>query len=268
MTGSPIKKKSFSWNVTLNMTSVQNKVLKTGPTNGRLNLGSGRGTLGNAITAYVPGYAGPQIMAYDYKYDSKGSIIVDASGLPVRGDLVAQGSVLPTFFGGLNNEFIYKSFNFSFLIDYNYGNKVLSQTSYYSMIRGLNKATLVGRETGIKTGVDANGVANTVTATPQAYYTALAQNVTKAHVQDGDFIKLRQLSIGYVVPASFVKRLLIVENMNISLVGRNLLVLMKKTENIDPEATFGSNINYYGIEGTNLPSTRSYGVNVNIKFKK
>ena len=160
------------------------------------------------------------------------------------------------------------NFNFSFLIDYNYGNKVLSQTSYYSMIRGLNKATLVGRESGIKTGVDANGVANTVTATPQAYYTALAQNVTKAHVQDGDFIKLRQLSIGYVVPASIVKRLHIVENMNISLVGRNLLVLMKKTENIDPEATFGSSINYYGIEGTNLPSTRSYGVNVNIKFKK
>jgi hypothetical protein len=154
------------------------------------------------------------------------------------------------------------------LIDYNYGNKVLSQTSYYAMIRGLHQGTLVGRETGVKTGVDANGAANTVTATPQAYYTALAQNVTKVHVQDGDFIKLRQLSIGYVLPAAFVKKLQIVENVNISLVGRNLLVLMKKTENMDPEATFGSNINYYGIEGTNLPSTRSYGVNVNIKFKK
>lgn len=268
LSGTPIRKKDFGWNVTFNLTSVQNKVLKTGPTNGRLNLGSGRGTLGNAITAYVPDFAGPQIMAFDHRYDSKGAIIVDASGLPVRGDLKAQGSVLPTLFGGLNNEFNYKSFNFSFLIDYNYGNKVLSQTSYYAMIRGLHQGTLVGRETGIKTGVDANGAANTVTATPQAYYTALAQNVTKVHVQDGDFIKLRQLSIGYVLPAAFVKKLQIVENVNISLVGRNLLVLMKKTENMDPEATFGSNINYYGIEGTNLPSTRSYGVNVNIKFKK
>lgn len=268
LSGTPIRKKDFGWNVTFNLTSVQNKVLKTGPTNARLNLGSGRGTLGNAITAYVPGFAGPQIMAFDHKYDSKGAIIVDASGLPVRGDLSAQGSVLPTLFGGLNNEFNYKSFNFSFLIDYNYGNKVLSQTSYYAMIRGLHQGTLVGRETGIKTGVDANGAANTVTAAPQAYYTALAQNVTKVHVQDGDFIKLRQLSIGYVLPAAFVKKLQIVENVNISLVGRNLLVLMKKTENMDPEATFGSNINYYGIEGTNLPSTRSYGVNVNIKFKK
>ena len=268
VTGTPIRKKDFGWNVTLNLTSVENKVLKTGPTNSRLNLGSGRGTLGNAITAYVPGFAGPQIMAFDYKYDSKGQVIVDASGLPVRGELTAQGSVLPTLFGGLNNEFNYKSLTFSFLIDYNYGNKVLSQTSYYSMIRGLNKATLVGRESGIKTGVDANGNANTVSATPQAYYTALAQNVTKVHVQDGDFIKLRQVSIGYVLPASLVSKLKIVENINVSLVGRNLLVLMKKTENIDPEATFGSSINYYGIEGTNLPSTRSFGVNVNVKFKK
>ncbi|MEY2836247.1 MAG: hypothetical protein RLZZ557_1909, partial [Bacteroidota bacterium] len=79
---------------------------------------------------------------------------------------------------------------------------------------------------------------------------------------------LRQVAIGYNLPNYMVKALRIVESMNVSLVGRNLLVLMKKTENIDPEATFGSSINYYGIEGTNLPSTRSYGVNVNIKFKK
>ena len=42
---------------------------------------------------------------------------------------------------------------------------------------------------------------------------------------------------------------------------------MSKSDNIDPEATFGSNVRYYGIEGTNLPTTRSYGVNLNIKFK-
>jgi TonB-linked SusC/RagA family outer membrane protein len=268
LTGSPVKGKDFSWNVTFNLTSVQNKVLKTDPAGSRLNLGSGRGTLGNAVTAYVVGYAGPQIMAYDNKYDSKGQIVVDASGLPVRGDLKAFGSVLPTLFGGLNNEFNYKNLSLSFLIDYNYGNQVLSMTSYYSMVRGLNKATLVGRTSGVKVGVDANGNANTVAATPQAYYTALAQNVTKSHVQDGDFIKLRQVAIGYNLPNYMVKALRIVESMNVSLVGRNLLVLMKKTENIDPEATFGSSINYYGIEGTNLPSTRSYGVNVNIKFKK
>jgi len=177
--GTPIRNKNFSWTATLNVTNVHNKILHTGPTNARLGLGQGRGTLGNAITAYLPGYAGPQIMAYDYKYDAKGAIIVDASGLPVQGTFGPQGSVLPTLFGGLNNEFSYKDLTFSFLIDYNYGNKVLSMTSYYSYVRGLNQATLAGRETGVTTGVTATGSANTVAAAAQTYYTAVAQRITK-----------------------------------------------------------------------------------------
>ena len=266
--GTPIRTKDFNWTSTLNITSVQNKILSTGPTNGRLGLGQTRGALGNAITAYVVGLAGPQIMAYDYKRDAKGSIIVDAAGLPVQGAFTAQGSVLPTLYGGWNNEFSYKDFTFSFLIDYNYGNKVLSATSYYSLVRGLNQATLEGRETGVTKGVTAAGATNTVAATAQAYHTAVAQRITSSHVLDGDFIKLRQVSLGYNLPQSYLKGLKIIQSAQISLVGRNLLCLMKKTDNIDPEATFGSSINYYGIEGTNLPSTRSYGVNVNIKFKK
>jgi hypothetical protein len=50
-------------------------------------------------------------------------------------------------------------------------------------------------------------------------------------------------------------------------VGRNLAILMRKADNIDPEASFSSNVRYYGIEGTSLPSTRSYGFNLNVKFK-
>jgi hypothetical protein len=43
---------------------------------------------------------------------------------------------------------------------------------------------------------------------------------------------------------------------------------MKHTDNVDPEAGFSPLINYAGIEGTSLPSTRTYGINVNVKFKK
>ncbi|MCU0394408.1 MAG: SusC/RagA family TonB-linked outer membrane protein [Chitinophagaceae bacterium] len=268
ITGGIIRKNNFSWDLTFNMTNVSNKVLETDPAGNRVNLGQNRATLGNAITAYVKGMAGPQIMAYDYKYDSKGQVIVNSSGHPVRGDLVPMGSVLPTLYGGINNDLRYKNLTFSFLIDYNYGNNILSATNYYAMIRGLHQMTLEGRETGITTGVYENGTPNTVAATPQGYYTALAQNVTKLHVMDGDFIKLRQLTLGYNFPASILKSLKIIQALNISLVARNLAVLMKKTDNIDPESTFGSNVRYYGIEGTSLPSTRAYGVNVNIKFKK
>jgi hypothetical protein len=266
--GTPIKTKNFNWTITWNRTIVHNKILQTGPTNARLGLGQGRGTLGNAITAYLPGFAGPQIMAYDYVYGKDGKFIVDAAGLPIQGAFKAFGSVLPTIFGGWNNEFNYKDFNFSFLIDYSYGNKILSMTKYYSMLRGLNKATLVGREGGVVAGVTWAGTANTVAADPKTYYTALMQRITRENIVDGDFIKLRQVSLGYNIPQNYLKGLRIIQSAQVSFVGRNLLCLKKNSENIDPEATFGSTINYQGIEGTNLPSTRSYGVNLNVKFKK
>jgi len=255
------------WTSSFNLTTVKNKVLATGPTGARLNLGSNRATLGNAVTAYVVGYAGPQIMAYDYKRDSKGDIVVDASGYPLRGNLMPYGSVLPTLYGGWNNDLSFNRFVFSFLIDYNYGNKILSATSYYSLIRGLNKMTLEGRTGGITVGVTENGNQNTVAADAQGYYTKLAQNVTSVHVLDGDFIKLRQVSLGYNLPKNVTDKLRIFESIQVSLVTRNLFIIMKKSDNIDPENTFGSNVRYFGIEGTSLPTTRSYGINVNIKFK-
>jgi TonB-linked SusC/RagA family outer membrane protein len=267
ISGTPIRSKNFNWNVSFNFTSVKNEVLKTDQAGNRINLGQMRPTLGNAITAYVVGLPGPQIMAYDYKYSDKGEMVVDASGYPVRGNLIPMGSVLPTAYGGLNNEFTYKGFNFAFLFDYSFGNKVLSATSYYSIFRGLNKMTLEGREGGITKGVTSTGAPNTVAADAQGYYRSIAQNITKVHVQDGDFIKLRQLTLGYTIPASVLQPLKFVGGVQISLVGRNLWTVMKKTENIDPEATFGANVRYFGIEGTNLPTTRSYGVNLNIKFK-
>jgi hypothetical protein len=56
-------------------------------------------------------------------------------------------------------------------------------------------------------------------------------------------------------------------SIEVSLVARNLLTLMKHSENIDPEAAFSSNVKYAGIEGTSLPSSRTFGINANFKFK-
>jgi TonB-linked SusC/RagA family outer membrane protein len=266
LTGSPVKTSKFNWNVSFNLTSVKNKILQTDVDDNPITLGSNRATLGNAVTAFVVGKAGPQIRAYDYKYASNGQIVVDESGHPVRGDLVDLGTVLPTLYGGLNNEFNIGDLNVSFLVDYNFGNKILSATENYAYRRGLHKATLEGRD-GITTGVLEGGAANTVEATPQGYYTALANNVTSLSVVDGDFIKLRQFTIGYNVPSKLIASWPLIRAVNISLVSRNLFYIMKKTTNIDPEATFGANLNYSGIEGTSLPSTRNYGVNVNFKFK-
>ena len=62
-------------------------------------------------------------------------------------------------------------------------------------------------------------------------------------------------------------RVPVFRTIELSLVGRNLLTLMKHSDNIDPEAAFSSNVMYAGIEGTSLPSARTFGINANFKFK-
>ncbi len=263
VTGLIARTRNFEWSATLNFTNVKNEIISTDLNNTTLQLGYNRATLGNAFTAFVPGLPGPQIMAYDYKRSSSGQIIVDASGLPVRGVLMPMGSVLPTQYGGLLNQLTYKGISFSCLIDYSFGNKVLSATEHYSITRGLNKITLENRD-GVTTGVTEPGTPNTVKAPAQLYYRAVAQQITSSSVVDGDFIKLRQLTLGYQL--SKLGKLPF-RSIQLAFVGRNLAILMRKAKNIDPESSFGSNLRYYGIEGTGLPSARSFGVNLNFKFK-
>ncbi len=266
VTGKPVATRNFEWNISVNATSVANKVLQTDLNGNNLGLGTYRPL--NATTGFVKGMSGPQILANDYQYDSKGTIIVDSlSGKPLIGNRVAQGSVLPTFYGGVKNDFTYKGFNLSFLIDFNYGNKILSATKFYAVYRGLDKSTLVGRETGVSvSGVTASGTPITKTVAAQAYYQNLAA-ISKTDVLSGDFIKLRQVTLGYTIPEKAFAGIPVIRSIQISLVGRNLAILMKKSDNIDPEAEFAAGINYAGIEGTSLPTTRTFGINANIKFK-
>ena len=267
VTGTPVKSRNFSWNTSFNLTSVHNKILKTDAAGNPVSLGTNRFNHGNANTVFVQGMAGPQIQVYDYKYDAKGDIVVDASGLPLAGNQVYRGSVLPTLYGGLNNEFNFKGVSLAFLIDYNYGNKVLSSSAAESVYRGLNKSTLVNRESGFTVGVREDGTQNTKNASAQDYYQAVAQRITAISVLDGDYIKLRQLTLGYTLPEKVLAGVPLIRTVQVSLVGRNLWTIMKRSDNIDPESGFSTVVRYAGIEGTGLPSTRTYGVNVNIKFK-
>ncbi|MFT4154602.1 SusC/RagA family TonB-linked outer membrane protein [Parafilimonas sp.] len=265
VTGTPVQNRNFNWDVTFNLSNVKNKILKTDADNNDVTLGTYRPL--NANTAFVVGKSGPQILAYDYTYydDKKTEIEVDEDGLPIQGSLTPMGSVLPTLYGGLNNSFTYKKINLSFLIDYNYGNYILSASKYYAIYRGLDKMTLKGRESGITTGVYTDGTTNTVAADAEDYYQRLA-TVSKVNVLDGDYIKLRQVTLGYTFGGDKMK-MPVFSAIQVSLVARNLAILMKKSGDIDPEAGFNASVSYAGIEGTSLPSTRTFGINVNFKFK-
>ncbi|MXV51864.1 SusC/RagA family TonB-linked outer membrane protein [Pedobacter sp. HMF7647] len=265
--GTPVRSASgFVWTPSFNFTYVKNKILQTdGVTNSNVALGTYRPL--NASLALVAGLPGPQIMANDYVRDANGKIVVDGTGVPVQGPLQAMGSTIPKYYGGFNNNFVYKQFNLSFLADYKFGNKVLSATNYYSIFRGLNEMTLDGRETGVTVdGVTSTGAANTVNINAQDYYQNLARRISSLNVLDGSFIKLRQVTFGYSLPRNILAKTPF-NGITVSFVARNLWTIMKRTDNIDPESGISNDIRYTGIEGTSLPATRTYGFNVNFKFK-
>ena len=85
-------------------------------------------------------------------------------------------------------------------------------------------------------------------------------------VHDGSFVKLRQVILSYRLPVfkmGFLKNH--VQSASIAFVGRNLLTLYKNTDTFDPEQSL-TNGAAQGIESIGLPRTRSYGVNLSLKF--
>lgn len=264
LSGIPVQTKNFGWKADINFSHIHNILLSIDGSSQYLLTGRYRPL--NANTALVAGKSITQIMAYDYKKDVSGNIVIGSDGVPERGDLKAMGGTLPTHYGGITNTFRYKRFDLSFLIDYKFGNKVLSGTEDYSYLYGLNKATLPGRETGIVAkGVNESGQPNTVSVPAYNYYPALATNISALSVLDGGFIKFRQLRLGYTFSPLFMPR--IFQSVAVDIVGRNLFTILKFTKNIDPESEFSPDLTYAGIEGESLPATRTLGLNINLKFK-
>jgi len=261
----PILTNTSKWQINFNFTKVKNTLLSIDGNSNYTLTGTYRPL--NANTALVVGKPITQVMAYGYLRDASGNIIIGSDGIPKRGNFIPMGSTMPNLYGGITNSFSYRQFNFSFLIDYRFGNKILSATEYYSYVQGLNQATLVGRETGIvANGVLENGQKNTINVPAYAYYPELATNISALSVLNGSFIKLRQAILGYSFNTNYLKKTPF-SSIGIDLVARNLFTLLKYSKNIDPESQFSPTLGYTGIEGASLPATRTFGINFNFKFK-
>jgi len=252
ITGVPVKGKDFTWTTSVNAAYNENTVLALAAGQSTLPVATSRTGVG--FTEDVVGKAADQVEAFDYKYDANGKIVTDpVTGIPVQGALKTYGSAYGKWSGGFSNNFTYGRLNLSFLIDTKLGGKVFAGDEYYAYENGLSQATLPGRTTGF-------GPNNVTSA--ENYYTTLGNNVSSLFVQNSSFIKFRQLTFGYNFPASMFNNA--IQGINISLVGRNLFYLMKKTTDIDPEASYGTLSQ--GLQLGGLPPTKTFGLSLNVKF--
>jgi TonB-linked SusC/RagA family outer membrane protein len=252
ISGTPVKLKNFSWTSSINGAYNANTVLALAAGQSSLLVATSRTGVGSTVD--VIGKAADQVQAYDYKYDANGQIVVDPkTGIPVQGALKTYGSAYGKWTAGFNNEFNFGHINLSFLIDGKFGGKVFAGSEYYAYVNGLTQSTLPGRTTGFGPG----GVTSA-----QNYYSQFANNVSGQFVQNSSFIKFRQVTLGYTFPGSMFNN--VIQGATISLVGRNLFYLMKKTTDIDPEASYGTYSQ--GLELGGVLPTRIFGLNLNVKF--
>ncbi len=264
----PVKSSEFKWDITFNASYNKTKVLKilTGAPGERITTGT---HVFNGELRQVVGQELGQIYGFGYKRDEQGRMIFGANGIPLRtADLISFGSALPKWFGGITNSFNYKNISLSFLIDFKLGNKMLSGTNFNLVRHGLHKMTLPGRDTGgiVGEGVNEKGETNTVKANPQDYWSVVRSlAIIEPVVYNAGYWKLRQITVGYDV-TRFIPTKWPIKSVKVNLVANNVLMLKKWIDNIDPE-TFGySSDNVAGLESTGLPSTRSLGFNLNVKF--
>jgi hypothetical protein len=113
--------------------------------------------------------------------------------------------------------------------------------------------------------VNVDGTANTQAVEAEDFYSAYrSTSIATPFVYNGSFIRWRTLSVGYDL-SRFVKKNFI-KGLAVSVMMNNIWMIKKYIENLDPEAQVSSSDNLQGIETHTLPTTRSYGMNINIKM--
>jgi iron complex outermembrane receptor protein len=242
-----IRTEDFNWNVNYNISfqDLEITALSLGnDPNFFIPQGGIAGGTGNNIQIWKEGFDPTTFFVYRQVYNEQGQPIegayVDVNGdnQITEADRQAYKKATPDYFMGLTNTINYKNLDFSFTFRGNFGNYVYNNT-----------------QSGI-------GFVGAGTVTPQAYYSNLNANVLESnfeaaqlfsdyYVRSADFVRLDNVSLGYLFPGDEV-------DVRASITGSNLFVITDY-EGLDPEIGNGIDNNFY-------PRTRSVVLGLNLSF--
>lgn len=266
----PIQKKDFQWDITLNFTRARNKVLKLADGVKELSLEAGFASMGSYAIVNEP-YG----VFYGTKWarNSAGQLLIGANGLPtvdpVRGNL---GNPYPDWFAGLRNTFTYKNVSLTCLFDIRQGGSIWNGTWARLQQIGQTEESGAGREKAyVIEGVKASdGSTNDIVISAYNYFRTFKGDggnyASENAMQDGSWIRLRDLGLSYKftsLPASVGKY---VKGLELGVVGRNLWLKTDYT-GVDPETSLtGAGSNIGGWDYFNNPSTKSYTFSLKANF--
>ncbi|GAB2981347.1 SusC/RagA family TonB-linked outer membrane protein [Mucilaginibacter puniceus] len=268
--GTPVKTKNFTWNISANSAYNTSKVLELNPGQTRQVVlyfnGTGNEFLGNLT--YDVGKEMNQLVSNTYLRNANGQIMLNSSGrlLPSTTP-VNFGSANAKVIGGISNTFRYKTLSLLVQVDGKFGGKVFSSTALNGLRSGMSQASLVGRDGVVFDGVLPNGTKNTISVSPAIFYADYrTQQIADPFVFSSDFIKLRNITLTYDFTSLMSKNVRFVKGLSVSAFCRNVAVLMKRIPDVDPEAFASSGDSRLGYEQHTEPTTRTFGLNLNVKF--
>lgn len=270
----------FQWNIGLNYAKNDNRVeeLFTDANGNELETIVLHSRRGLSLEAKV-GQPYGTLVGSAYKRvpegEFAGQIIFKDGIAQTESSLQVIGNVTPDWTGGISNSFSYKGFSLNALIDFKMGGDITDESTSTGMQTGIYPITALGREEGvIGVGVKNIGseespiyVQNDVVAPTKSVTRQLSvRSVNEGAVFDGSYIKLREISLSYTLPSTFLDKMGFISGARLSVVGRNVLMLYSNHSQIDPELNiYGGNLQG-GLFYVTLPTTRSVGVNLNLTF--
>ena len=251
-----IRKADFTWTTNFNVARNVNNIEKL---DNPLRYGSRdlilqqQGSPLYSFWVYKQLYVDPQTGNTVYEDVNKdGKITVD--------DRQVYGSIWPKFFGGITNNFTYKGIDVGVFFAFQYGNKIYNHNKFFGEGGGARDAARVilasNNDRWQKSG-DVTDVPR-----PDGVNVNNYRDGGSRWLEDGSFLRLRSLNIGYTIPKVFTSKLRI-ETLRLFLQGANLLTFTKYT-GLDPESSASSAANQQGIDLGTPPQPRSVQVGLNI----
>lgn len=284
-------KDGLNWSSTLNFSKDRSKVVELYPGLTEYGMGWTWGIATQAIKGEKWGeLVGPgfdRVDEDDVKNglataDQIGAVKVNSNGLLRSKSAQRIGNVTPDFMMNWRHDFNIKNWGFGFLLDLRIGGDIWSQTMAHSYTAGVANVTADNgiRERDIVGGVDvlknervvmqdASGkwVTNTIKTDAYSWFKA---DVSEYYVFDGSYLKLREAYISYNFPKELIAKTRYISNASVSLIGTNLWLMWVHSSNtmrLDPETGgVSSDSRGIGFEQAAVPSSRSFGLKLNLTF--
>jgi TonB-dependent starch-binding outer membrane protein SusC len=251
----PVRTKNFDWTVDFNFATNKNTITSL-PGGADILNGTQVHRQGEPITSwFVREYAGVDPANGDPLWYTDATQKTTTNVYPAASTRQIHGQSLPKYFGSLNNTINFKGFSLEAQLYYNYGNLVYDTWGSYQLASGFgatfNKVARV---------LDRWTTPGQVTDIPKYIYNGNKnfQSASSFYLQSGDFIRLRNVQLGYTFPKALVSKVKL-SNVFFYVRGTNLFTWVKdKNLSFDPEQGTNSSTNLQVF----IPKTLTAGLNI------